>query len=472
MASSPATVAGVELPGQWPTTPEANEPFTGAPQVVARQHSHQSRRSAGSSSVEGRQHRRGTESSGRRRFDGSSRFASSFEEGPPCGTGLAFGSPNRGMLSFHPAITQTVGKVGRGTGERARGVGRRPQTKGQVSGKDGPDSTNHTASVRDHIARKDPRSRGSARSFEGTGQRDGNRTGRGTEEECQIALSAFSRFGHSRVASARVGRSARRTRGARQRSQHGDTDQSRELVGCKFQPFQPVGLTGDTLENATHEGVFVAQRVKLWDARAVRVGEAKNPGPEGITVDSISSTLWDSGAQFSVLNRASGLTGSASEWSRLYAMQFDLTMADSDQEGDAAPGATFWKMSQRIAPRPTFQKRLRLMWSSSALDAGCGQHDARVADNFMRQLAARVGAIPRDAQLPRCLRDQRWSPLNVPLLWSAAGEEETTPVLDWLTEATVSMQEMVVFYGREVNLGEAVRSGWTVRHANVAHRQP
>ena len=87
-----------------------------------------------------------------------------------------------------------------------------------------------------------------------------------------------------------------------QRSYHGDTHQSKEFVGCKFQPFRSVGLTSDALDSATHLSPLVARRVTLWGARGVRVGEAKNPGPEGMTVDSISLTR-DNGAQFLMPDR-------------------------------------------------------------------------------------------------------------------------------------------------------------------------
>ena len=62
---------------------------------------------------------------------------------------------------------------------------------------------------------------------------------------------------------------------------------------------------------------------------------------------------------------------------------------------------------------------------------------------------------------PPCIHQQWWSPLNVPFLWSAAGDAATTPVLDWPTEVTASMQGMVDFCERAVNPGEAVRSGWS-----------
>ena len=42
---------------------------------------------------------------------------------------------------------------------------------------------------------------------------------------------------------AALGRFTRRSCGARQRSDHGDIDQSREHVGSEFEPIQPGGLT-------------------------------------------------------------------------------------------------------------------------------------------------------------------------------------------------------------------------------------
>ena len=208
------------------------------------------------------QHGRGTESSGRRRFDGSERFASSFTGGPPRGTGSPYGSPSRGMPSLHRTFLEAVGKVGRGTGERAKAVGRRSETTGQVSGRDGQDSaTNHTARVRDHTARKDARSRGRARSFEGTSERDGDRARGGKEETFHIFVGAFSRFGWwIRFDVSRVG-STRRTRGAKQRSHHGDVDQPRQHVFVEFEPIQSVGLMDF---RSSHNHVSTARRVAVW----------------------------------------------------------------------------------------------------------------------------------------------------------------------------------------------------------------
>ena len=61
-------------------------------------------------------------------------------------------------------------------------------------------------------------------------------------------------------------------------------------------PVQPIGLKD--LESVP------ARRVVVWGARGVRVGEARNPGPDDI----MAPTQWESGAHFSEESRAPGLT--------------------------------------------------------------------------------------------------------------------------------------------------------------------
>ena len=56
------------------------------------------------------------------------------------------------------------------------------------------------------------------------------------------------------------------------------------------------------------------------------------------------------------------------------------------------------------------------------------------------------GSVPREAQLPRAIQRQRWSPVNVPLLWGAASAEETVPVLDWLVAGATTMDEAINFH--------------------------
>ena len=101
------------------------------------------------------------------------------------------------------------------------------------------------------------------------------------------------------------------------------------------------------------------------------------------------------------------------------------------------------------------RRRLRLRWSSFTTEHASLHREARIADAFVRDLARRV---------PRVLQHQRWSPLNVPLLWCAAGAEETTPVLEWLVARAETMDEEVDFFEGRVNPA-AVRVGWTTLRA-------
>ena len=125
---------------------------------------------------------------------------------------------------------------------------------------------------------------------------------------------------------------------------------------------------------------------------------------------------------------------------------------------------------QSEANRPTGQitrgtrRRLRLRWSSFTTEHASLHREARIADAFVRDLARRVGAVPRGGQLPRVLQHQRWSPLNVPLLWCAAGEE-TTPVLEWLVARAETMDEEVDFFEGRGQPADAVRAGWTALRA-------
>ena len=57
---------------------------------------------------------------------------------------------------------------------------------------------------------------------------------------------------------------------------------------------------------------------------------------------------------------------------------------------------------------------------------------ARAAQILIQELSRRVGSVPGGSSIPRIVREQRWSPVNVPLMWAAAGQDPSTPVLDWL----------------------------------------
>ena len=58
--------------------------------------------------------------------------------------------------------------------------------------------------------------------------------------------------------------------------------------------------------------------------------------------------------------------------------------------------------------------------------------EVRIAANLIRTLATRVGAVPHGGVMPGTIRRQRWSSLNVLLMWEAARQDETCLLVEWL----------------------------------------
>ena len=90
-------------------------------------------------------------------------------------------------------------------------------------------------------------------------------------------------------------------------------------------------------------------------------------------------------------------------------------------------------------------RKLRLIWNPPAV--GATPREARAASWLVRDLAHRIGMVPRGDPVPRAIRQQRWSPLNLPLMWAAAGEEASHPLLEWLENAARRVQELLEFHG-------------------------
>ena len=130
----------------------------------------------------------------------------------------------------------------------------------------------------------------------------------------------------------------------------------------------------------------------------------------------------------------------------LSALEFDLTQLDSDvvSGSDTESVDTGPLAGDVVVPPP--HRRLRLRWSAFASEQPTMHRDARAVQGFFNDLARRVGSVPREAQLPRAIQRQRWSPVNVPLLWGAASVEETVPVLDWLVAGATAMDEAINFH--------------------------
>ena len=92
------------------------------------------------------------------------------------------------------------------------------------------------------------------------------------------------------------------------------------------------------------------------------------------------------------------------------AHEFDLTRCDSSEDG----------VSSRVrrSDRTRFGARCPATWSTIPV--------VQAVDRLFSELAARIGSVPQGADAPARLRRQRWSSVNVPLMW------ESPPVLDSL----------------------------------------
>ena len=73
----------------------------------------------------------------------------------------------------------------------------------------------------------------------------------------------------------------------------------------------------------------------------------------------------------------------------------------------------------------------------------------------------RIGVVQVGAPLPRALQHQRWSPLNVPLLWEAAGDSPTCTVVDWLVRTSERIEDPVHLHENNVTVSQAVMLGWS-----------
>ena len=94
--------------------------------------------------------------------------------------------------------------------------------------------------------------------------------------------------------------------------------------------------------------------------------------------------------------------------------------------------------------------------------ANAQQRFAREVEEFFANVVRRVGPIEAEVvEIPRALRRQRWSVLNVPLMWAAAAGDDQCAVMQWLT-AKCEQLPPFCFHGEEMSCAEAVRISWNV----------
>ena len=132
--------------------------------------------------------------------------------------------------------------------------------------------------------------------------------------------------------------------------------------------------------------------------------------------------------------------------------EFDLIQQDSDSEVQSCSDESV------VQPR----RRLRLVWDAHVVDLRRTWHpEARGVEGLFHNLASRIGAVLEGSEVPRAVRQQRWSLANVPLMWGVSGNADSTPALDWLMETVGRMSEPIEFYGGRISARDALRTGWS-----------
>ena len=87
--------------------------------------------------------------------------------------------------------------------------------------------------------------------------------------------------------------------------------------------------------------------------------------------------------------------------------------------------------------------------------------EERGAEQLVRDLVSTVGPVPIGAEVPRAARQQRWSPLNVPLMCGAESTEHTTPLMEWFVATAIPMEVPLEFHEGGISPSEAARVWWS-----------
>ena len=187
---------------------------------------------------------------------------------------------------------------------------------------------------------------------------------------------------------------------------HGNSDQPREFGPTNSNRFSPLACVAVCLPQCHNVG-----------RKRSRVGEARNPSPDGTQADSIAPTQWESGAQFS-------------PWSW-------PSVGDSDQGGDA-------QISRRS---------LRLSWNPSLANQRSEWHPEARWRVCSTRWHSGLGVFHTGPKSPessdRC---------------AGPGGADSTPALDWSIMATGRITEPVGLFEGRMSARDAVRTGWLALH--------
>ena len=101
-------------------------------------------------------------------------------------------------------------------------------------------------------------------------------------------------------------------------------------------------------------------------------------------------------------------------------VEFDMTLMDADTESLSthSAGQVEHQQVQVITSSRIRRRHGRLHWNEQVSQVT--HREVRAAANVVENLGRRIGSVPVEGDIPRIVRHQRWSPLNISLFWAAA----------------------------------------------------
>ena len=93
--------------------------------------------------------------------------------------------------------------------------------------------------------------------------------------------------------------------------------------------------------------------------------------------------------------------------------EYDMTLMDADTESLSNPSAV--EVEPQVPSNTSNRvrwRRLLLHWNEQVSQVT--HREVRAASNMVEHLGQRIGSVPLEGDIPRIVRHQRWSPLNVP----------------------------------------------------------
>ena len=184
---------------------------------------------------------------------------------------------------------------------------------------------------------------------------------------------------------------------------------------CKLLKCPRVLARSNTQALVTYTPRHGRHEAARYGLRARRVGEASNPGPE--------------------FQRRRELLG------ELHRSEYIRGV--SDTRGAARSSAV---TSAAIRPEGAAKEAARMLVSLARRATPSG---------------------PTTGDIPECIRRQRWSSLNVPLIWAAAAAEngDDQVIIEWLRHVTADAPEIAPPAGDAMAIADALQTGWTALRA-------